>query len=97
MIAEVIEDIGGESRRFLLTIGAMEKIAKVQPMPAVLLGALQTEHYTLAELRAVLDATGEAGGGAIRSAQAIEALGLKAAAALALRILVAGFRDDSGN
>lgn len=86
--------IGGETLR--LTIGAMEAIAEESPAPAVILGALQSELYTISELRCVIGAGLAAVGSETDACELIDRIGVQKAKTGALALMLAFFEGREG-
>lgn len=97
MTAEVTTEIEGRPVRLSMTIGALERIAKVNPVLAEVYGALAGGVWRLEEMRAVLDAGLSEAGETATSAELIAALGLRKSADLARRALAEAFGDHPGN
>jgi len=97
MTAEVTAEMEGREVRLSMTIGALERVAKVNPVLGEVYGALAGGVWKLEELRAVLDAGLAEAGEDAKSGDVIAALGLRKSADLARRALAEAFGDHPGN
>lgn len=97
MTAEVEIEMEGRTVRLSMTIGALERVAKVNPVIGEVYGALAGGIWRLEEMRAVLDAGLVEAGETVKSADIIASLGLRKSADLARRALAEAFGDHPGN
>ena len=101
MLAEIEVDVAGRRVRLAAPLGALERIAKVNPMleevrdSFAVRGAMGSRVWRLDELRAVLAAGLEAGGGMMTAEAFIDAVGLARAREAARDLMNAAFRDDA--
>lgn len=101
MRAELVEDIAGRRVRLAMPIGALERVAEVNPAleevrdSFFIAGPTGSRVWHLREVRAVLDAAAEAGGAGLDGGAIIEAIGLTRAVDLARRLINAAFSDDA--
>jgi len=109
MRVDLTREIAGRQLHFALPLGALDRIAEVNPAleevrdGLALPGPMGPRVWHLRELRAVIDAAGEAGGDRADFALVYEAIGIEAARALAVELLNRAFTDhadpgtDAGN
>jgi len=95
MKAEIEIRAGGAKHTLALPLGALEDIAKVNPVIEQLWQAFTLSVYQVDELVAVLAAGLKYGGSELTVEELIDEVGVKQAAAFAADALAAAIRDDA--
>lgn len=91
-------DVTVEGYTLRITFGALEQVCeiyKVDPAPVVIMGALQSNIYTVPELSSVLRAALMAGGEKITPAEFVDKVGIVAARDGVLQAMI-NFFDTPG-
>lgn len=97
MRAEIEVEVGGERHTLALPIAGLEDVSKVNPYLTEVYGSLAMKVWKLDELRAVLRAGLKYGKSSLSADALIESEGLDKSRMIALDLMKAAFRDDSGN